>query len=660
MRYRQYLTASASALLLLSLAACAKPATKESQALSPKEDFYSYVNQAWIDQAEIPADAAAYSVVSEMTDVIAADLRTDIDNLVLGKETSDLDGVEEFISFYKVATDFEQREKDGAEPIKKYLAEIEALNNLSDLVAVSKDWVLKSLPLPFGLSVDINIEKTDEKQLALSSPKAILPDVSLYEDDTQRDQLLDLYGQTVKAVLVEMGYTEKKAEQLVEGAIAFDALIVPYLLSAEEASDITNMVNPKTLDEVETYSKTLNFAQLAKDLVGQDVSLINVPTLKYFEHFDKLVTEEHFQSLKAWLLVQEAMSSTSYLNESIREAAAQYGMALSGVEELPDKIDVAYELALDTFSPTFSVYYGQKYFGQEAKQEVTAMVDDIVSVYKERLAANDWLSESTKEKAIEKLDKMTYYIGYPDEVQADMSLVKIDEDKSLLDNLVDLNRLSVVYSFEHFNEPIDKTEWVAPSYEVNAFYDPTNNSITFPAAILQAPFYSSDQSLAQNYGGIGSVIGHEITHAFDNNGALFDAEGNMMNWWTAADFAAFEEKTKAMIAHFDGADYQGHKVNGTLTVGENIADAGGISASLEALIKRQQTADLKEFFESYAATYKGLVRPEVVPYLLLDTHAPDNVRVNLQVNLLPAFYETYDVKEGDAMYLPEDKRVKIW
>lgn len=658
MKKHQLLTLSSSVLLLLT--ACSSTAQTNNNQLKPNDDFYTYVNHEWLDEAAIPADAVSYNVVTEMSYEINEQLGRDIDNLVMGEETSDLLGMDEFISLYHVATDFQQREKDGAEPARKYLEEIEKIGSLKELAEVSQDWILKGLPLPFGLGVDVNPEKTVEKQIAIAAPDSLLPDVSLYDDETQKEELLALYSETAITVLEKMGYSDKEAAQLTEGAIAFDALIVPYLLSAEEASDVKNLLNQKTSAEVASYSKTFDFADLASRLVGQEIKTINVASVDYFEHLDHILTEENFSSLKSWMIVQEALSDAAYLTEDIREAASQFDMALSGVEELPHKIDVAYDLALSTFSPTFSVYYGQKYFGPEDKQQVTEMFDNIIGVYKNRLLANDWLSDATKDKAVEKLEQMTYHIGYPETVPEEIGLIDVDEDKSLLDNMVDISRLSIVYSFEHFNDPIDKEEWFAPSYEVNAFYDPTNNSITFPAAILKAPFYSSDQSDAMNYGGIGSVIGHEITHAFDNNGALFDAEGNMQNWWTDADFTAFEQKTTAMIEHFDGADYQGHKVNGTLTVGENIADAGGLSASLEALKQVNPKADLKAFFETYATTYRGVIRPEFIPYLLLDTHAPDNVRVNLQVNLLPEFYDTYNIKKGDGMYLPEDKRVKIW
>lgn len=658
---RRYVLSTASAVLLaLALAACSQSKPAELVEVKPGDDFYTYINQDWLAHAEIPADGVMYSVAQEVSDKVHLHLSEDVYRLVTGEEQSDLLGMDEFRTFYQIASDFDKREQDGTEPAKKYLEIIGSIKSLEDLNKVAKDWTLKGYTLPFGIFVGSNAEQTDEKQLTLDSPEPLLPDVSYYEDPEKAEELLSLYGETAVAILEEMGYDLDHARQIFEGAKAFDAAIVPYLMTAEEASEVKNTVNPRTPEEVARYSKVIDLAKLSESLVGQKVDTINVATLRYFENMDQFINSDNFDHLKNWLILQEAMSMTDYLNEDVRQIAGQYQMSLYGVEELPTKEDVVYDMALDNFSPTLSVYYGKKYFGEEAKQDVTHMVDTIIDVYKDHLAANDWLSEETRNKAIDKLDQMTYYIGYPEEVPEEVALIDFDENKTLLDNMYDVTRVGIQYSFEHFNEPLDKDEWNAPSYEVNAFYMPTNNSITFPAAILSAPFYDPKQTDAENYGGIGVVIGHEITHAFDSNGALFDGEGNMKNWWTEEDFKAFEAKIQGMVEHFDGADFEGNPVSGRLTVTENTADAGGMTASLEALKRVDKKAYLKDFFENYAKSWRSVVRPEAVQYFLLDEHAPDKLRVNLQVNLLEDFYELYDVKEGDALYLPADKRPHIW
>lgn len=361
------------------------------------------------------------------------------------------------------------------------------------------------------------------------------------------------------------------------------------------------------------------------------------------------------------MILSSARSSADLLDEETREAAAAFGMAISGVKEMPAPEDSAYESVTGLLSEPLSVYYGQKYMDTSTVSAVSDMIDEFITVYKSRLEKNDWLSAATKQKAIEKLDSMTTYIGAPTEVDPAYEELEIDGDKSFYQASVALAEWVAERQYATYKEPIDKDVWIAPSFQVNAFYMPTNNSITFPAAILHAPFYSRDQAEAANYGGIGAVIAHEITHAFDNNGAKFDKAGNRKEWWAEADYQAFEAKTQEVVELWYGLEIHGGKVNGQLTVGENIADAGGLSTALEAFQKKQPDADLKPFFEGWAAVWRQKSSPEYSKLLLtMDTHAPNELRANMNVKHLDAFYTTYAIEEGDAMYLPKDKRISIW
>lgn len=623
-------------------------------------NFYNFVNKEWLEETEIPGDYPMYGISSEVSLAVHENLANDVMDLYLGYQESNLPGMSEFLDFYEVAFDFDRREAEGVEPIKPYLKEIESLSSLKDFSSQIEELILKGYPLPFYFLVGINPENTDQKMLELHAPDLILPDVAYYEDETEKTELLDIYSESAVELLIKIGYSQKDAEHLVKEALAYDELMLPYQMTSEEKSDIRNGINPRSGKEISAYTEVLNLADLAQELVGKNYGQVNVYNLDYFENLDTLLTEENFPKMKAWMQVRLAVGVAPYLDEDSRVLAGQLDLALTGVEELQYKEDVAYGEILDYFSPTLSTYYGQKYFGKEAKDQVTEMIQTIVEVYQDRLQANTWLSNETKKKAIEKLEKMTYFVGYPEEVDPIVELYQVDPEVSYLDNVWQMDEAVIKRQFEEFREPVDKTAWGAASYEVNAYYDPYQNAIIFPAGILTDPFFSLDQTPAQNYGAIGAVIGHEITHAFDSNGALFDAKGNMKNWWTQADQEAFEEKTEAMVEHFDGVPIYGGKVNGKLTVTENTADAGGLSSALEALQRVDKNPDLKEFFESYAISWRNLIRPEFAKLLLLDEHAPDELRVNLQVNLLDEFYETYDVREGDSMYLPEDKRIKIW
>ena len=257
---------------------------------------------------------------------------------------------------------------------------------------------------------------------------------------------------------------------------------------------------------------------------------------------------------------------------------------------------------------------------------------------------------------------MKLYIGYPEKVREVTKALKVDDKKSFFENAIALSQAKNQYDVEHFSEPVDKTEWLMPSYDINAYYSQENNSINFPAAILQNPFFDVKQKMEKNYGGIGMVIGHEITHAFDSNGANFDEEGNLNNWWTEADKKAFDKKIEAVTKQWDGIEIYGGKVNGKLTVTENVADAGGLSATLEVVKKKYPDADLKNYFENYANIWRSKASLQFNQLLLkVDVHAPSELRVNQQLKNVEAFYETYpEIKEGDAMYLAPDKRVSVW
>jgi putative endopeptidase len=326
-----------------------------------------------------------------------------------------------------------------------------------------------------------------------------------------------------------------------------------------------------------------------------------------------------------------------------------------------DKKEAARDLALAVFPESTSIYYGENHFGDEAREDVENMAKSIIAVYKDRISKNDWLGDATKEKAIKKLDNMGLNVGYQDKASDLEGELTVDENLTFFENSENISEYSLKYEYEHFSEPIDKSQWAMPSYEVNAYYNPMDNSINFPAAILEEPFYSKDQSEEANYGGIATVIGHEITHAFDDNGALFDEKGNMKNWWTDEDTKAFKERTSAMVDLFDGREIFGGKVNGKLTVTENTADAGGISASLEALKKEKEDADTKAFFETYATIWREKSSTMFGQLMLtLDPHSPTELRTNVQVANMDEFYDVYDVKEGNPMYIAPEDRVHIW
>ena len=625
-------------------------------------NFYQAVNKDWLLKTKIPADSPSIDNFYTLDEDIKGKLKKDIKNLGEGKETSDITGMSEFITFYKAASDYKQREKDGLEPLKPYLKEIEDIKDLNDLANKSASLTDKGIPLPFGYDVGTNAENTSQKQIQLSPPSILLPDVSIYKDEASKKQYLTPIETATQKALEMLGYSEKNSKRIVKEALEFDEIIAKYSLSNEEMSESKNLVHPKTAEEINAYSGSFKLYDVIKGIMGRDLETINVPNTKYFENYSKIVNQDNFSKIKSWILVQEAMAASNSLTEDYRLNFASISMAIMGTQKPISKEDTVYEMSVNLFSDVMSVYYGRKYFGEEAKTDVTGMIDKIKNVYRGRLQQNDWLTEETRNKAIEKLDKMKVFVGYQEDVDPGTKELHLEPNKSFFELSEDIAQFGKRYTIDHFDEPIDKNKWSGSAFDINAYYNPESNSINFPAGILQAPFYDKNQSTEKNYGGIGVVIGHEITHAFDSNGADYDENGDMHNWWTNADSKAFDKRIKAFEDQWNGLEIYETKVNGKLTVTENVADAGGLSSTLQVLKTDMTKPDLKDYFENYANIWKQKASLQYNKYTMVqDVHAPNELRVNQQLKNLPEFYEAYpQIKKGDAMYLAPSKRISLW
>lgn len=625
-------------------------------------NFYQAVNKDWLLKTKIPADSPSIDNFYTLDEDIKGKLKKDIKNLGEGKESSDITGMSEFITFYKAASDYKQREKDGLEPLKPYLKEIEDIKDLNDLANKSASLTDKGIPLPFGYDVGTNAENTSQKQIQLSPPSILLPDVSIYKDEASKKQYLTPIETATKKALEKLGYSEKNSKRIVKEALEFDEIIAKYSLSNEEMSESKNLVHPKTAEEINAYSGSFKLYDVIKGIMGRDLETINVPNTKYFENYSKVVNQDNFSKIKSWMLVQEAMAASNSLTEDYRLNFQSISMAIMGTQKPISKEDTVYEMSVNLFSDVMSVYYGRKYFGEEAKTDVTGMIDKIKNVYRGRLQQNDWLTEETRNKAIEKLDKMKVFVGYQEDVDPGTKELHLEPNKSFFELSEDIAQFGKRYTIDHFDEPIDKNKWSGSAFDINAYYNPESNSINFPAGILQAPFYDKNQSTEKNYGGIGVVIGHEITHAFDSNGADYDENGDMHNWWTNADSKAFDKRIKAFEDQWNGLEIYETKVNGKLTVTENVADAGGLSSTLQVLKTDMTKPDLKDYFENYANIWKQKASLQYNKYTMVqDVHAPNELRVNQQLKNLPEFYEAYpQIKKGDAMYLAPSKRISLW
>lgn len=626
-----------------------------------KDDLYEAVNGGWLKTAKIPDDKPATGGFNDLVNEIDKQLMDDFDAYATGKEKSDDSRFNEMIKLYRLAKKFDWRKKVGPQPLKRMLASVENLNSYEDYQSQWKNWILAGMPSPISFDIDADMKNATVYALFASSPSLILPDKSYYEAEkkAQHDQLLQLWSSMVEALMDKLGYSKEEAKKIIDDAIKFDALLAPNVKSAEEAADYSKMYNPQTVAELASATDQLDIAAIIKQLVGEEPEKVIVTEPEYFKALNKIL-QDNFELFKNWALIRVIRENASYLDDEMREINGRYGRALSGSKKPVSQRKFAFYLARDMFSQVAGDYYGKKYFGPQAKADVHHMVEQMIKVYKGRLTNNQWLSKDTRDKAILKLDKLGIQVGYPDKIPALYDQFKVDEEESLIANLNQLTVTANKELFSRWNKPVDRMRWEMSAATVNAYYHPFKNIIVFPAAILQAPFYSLKQSSSQNYGGIGAVIAHEISHAFDNNGSLFDEFGNLNNWWTDEDSAHFKQLAQKMIEEFDGIPFAGQKVNGKLTVSENIADAGGLSCALEA-VKNEADFNAQEFFINWATIWRMKATEQYMQLLLsIDVHAPQKLRANIQAENLDDFYRAFDIKPGDEMYRAPEDRVHIW
>lgn len=626
-----------------------------------KDDLYEAVNGEWLKTAKIPDDKPATGGFNDLVDEIDKQLMDDFDAYAAGKEKSDDSRFNEMIKLYRLAKKFDWRKKVGPQPLKRMLASVENLNSYEDYQSQWKNWILAGMPSPISFDIDADMKNATVYALFASSPSLILPDKSYYEAEkkAQHDQLLQLWSSMVEALMDKLGYSKEEAKKIIDDAIKFDALLAPNVKSAEEAADYSKMYNPQTVAELASATDQLDIAAIIKQLVGEEPEKVIVTEPEYFKALNKIL-QDNFELFKNWALIRVIRENASYLDDEMREINGRYGRALSGSKKPVSQRKFAFYLARDMFSQVAGDYYGKKYFGPQAKADVHHMVEQMIKVYKGRLTNNQWLSKDTRDKAILKLDKLGIQVGYPDKIPALYDQFKVDEEESLIANLNQLTVTANKELFSRWNKPVDRMRWEMSAATVNAYYHPFKNIIVFPAAILQVPFYSLKQSSSQNYGGIGAVIAHEISHAFDNNGSLFDEFGNLNNWWTDEDSAHFKQLAQKMIEEFDGIPFAGQRVNGKLTVSENIADAGGLSCALEAA-KTEADFNAQKFFINWATIWRMKATEQYMQLLLsIDVHAPQKLRANIQAENLDDFYTAFDIKPGDEMYRAPEDRVHIW
>ena len=626
-----------------------------------QDDLYTFVNQAKLDELVIPDDMPVAGGF--------ASLSTDVEKLMIGELNAMCrsgeypnDHLARACKLFALAKDVKRKKKHGIKPALKNLAILKKLGTLRSYNLHAKALIFKGIAMPISIAVEPNMKDTTHHCVMVQGPDVILPDASYYAEgrEQQRDMMLNLWSGSARQILAIAGHSEDEINTLIQDTLAFDAQVAKFVKTREEWSEYTKMYNPMKTGRVAGMVKPLNLKKLLADLFGFVPEELIVAEPRFFKNFKEVFNQDTFEAYKHWAYVLTLVGSCSLLSEELRDLGGAFYRALSGIAAVSSPEKFAYQLASGLYSEPVGLYYGEKYFGEEAKRDITEIVKQIVATYQKRIATNDILEQATKDKAILKLNKMGLKLAYPDRVEALYDKLVFDESKSLFDIVSSLKAIRRADNIAKLGHEVDRTHWAMPGHMVNACYDPFVNDITFPAAILQPPFYSIHQTRSENLGGIGAVIGHEISHAFDSNGAKCDELGNLNNWWTKADERKFNKKVNAMIKQFDGIELPWGVVNGKFTVSENIADNGGMAVTL-VIMSQTEGVSFEEYFANWARVWCQKAKPEYQALLLqVDVHGPCYLRANMPPRNFPEWYETFKVKKTDGMYLAPSKRVVIW
>ncbi|VEU78220.1 M13-type metalloendopeptidase [Mycoplasmopsis columbinasalis] len=631
-----------------------------------KENFYRAVNKEWLAKTKIPNNRPSIGTFVEIhlkNEKRVEKLADELEQKFVNNKLTD-PILQNFAKFYQLTTNATKRDELGVTPLLPYLEELKQLDSLEDYWSKYSHLALNGFNAILNFSVYADFANSQNQILYVEPATIILPEISYYKDDhPQKKVLLRAYDKGAKKILAQLGFSPEEIRALLKGTHKFDENLAAYYPSGLELSDYSKMYNPLTLKEFNKFSKNVKLSTLVQELTGKDVKIVSPTYPRFFENLDKVVNRRNWNQFKSWLIVTTALDFAKYADDATRVTATQFGRVVSGVKRPKAPKKVATDLAVSFFSMPVGMAFVDKYFSNKIKKDVEKKVATMIEIYAQRLQNNTWLSPATKEKALLKLRTLDVQIGYPKEFRPfykDFKVSSYAEGGNLLANVIELAKVRMKWSFSCIDTPVNKNFWGMAPNVVNAYYSPVFNQIVFPAAILNEPFYSTKQSSAANYGGIGAVIAHEISHAFDNHGAQFDEKGNLNMWWTQADFDTFTELGKKMIDLFDGVETFGGKCDGKLTLSENIADAGGISCALAAS-KLDPDHSSEDFFISWATIWRQLMTENAAKVLLVtDPHASTELRANMQLKNLDEFYETFDIKEGDKMFLPKEKRVTIW
>ena len=642
----------------------------------PGTDFYTHVNKGWMDAHPLTAEHARYGQFNILNDSSENRVRDLIQNL--GASDPEKGSVAYKVwTVYSQAMDTARRNAEGAKPILADLKKIEDTphEGMEDLFM----WMHGNYASPFfGAGPMEDLANSTVYAMYVSGGGMGLGDRDYYLlDDERNTAVRNAYKKLIADQMQNAGYSEEDAQRIVKNVMKIETALADAALTREESRNIPAMYNPRTFAQLKESYPAINWDRFFIETMGiASPDTVIVTALKSVDQANKLMATLSDREIKDYYLWKYVNQASSALSDNFTNANFEFSKVMSGVQELRPLWKRAIDATEGALGEAVGELYVEKYFPASSKEYMLGLVENLRTALGKHIENLDWMSDSTKARAQEKLAAFTVKIGYPDKWK-DYTSMEINPELSYYDNMHNVGMWHQKETYSKWGKPVDRTEWGMTPQTVNAYYNPLANEIVFPAAILQAPFFDPNASDAENYGGIGVVIGHEMTHGFDDQGRNFDAQGNMVNWWTDADSKAFEEKTKGLIAQFDEVEVlPGVHANGQYTLGENIADQGGLRVAMTAFLDAQakKGVDIKSeeakidgftpeqvFYMNYANLWANNIRDEEIRSLTTgDVHSLGKNRVNVTLRNITPFFEAFGITEGQPMFRPEAERIVIW
>lgn len=673
----------AAALAVAALAADAQaPATAQGavhgvnkadmdMSVRPGDDFYQYAGGGWLKANPMKPEYSSYGVFNDLAETNRKQIRELFENLSKEKHAFGSVG-QKVADLYNMAMDSVRLNKEGAAPLQKDLDKVKAFSKKADFTAFIADQHLyKGNPF-FGIGVDTDLKNSDLNVMWLSAGTSGLPDRDYYlNTDADSKKKQEAYRAYLSKIFQLSGYKKKEAEKAAKVIYNIEYQFAEAEMSRAEARDYNKLYNIYTIDMLQKNYPAIQWAKYFKLMGVKDVKQVILTEPKVMAVAQKLMSTLSEQDIKYYVAGLIIKSSTSVLSDDFVNANFDfYGRLLNGQKEQKARWKRALGFPNSLLGEAVGELYVSKYFAGESKAKMLKLIDNLRKALATRIANLTWMNDTTKINALVKLNSFTVKVGYPDKWR-DYSKLTIDPAKSLYDNVAAATYVETLRNLEKFGKPVDKSEWGMTPQTVNAYYNPTTNEICFPAAILQAPFFDVNADDATNYGAIGVVIGHEMTHGFDDQGRNFNADGNMVDWWTAGDSKRFTAAAEKLAAQFDQITVVGDlKANGHLTLGENIADQGGLRISYDAFKTTQQFQEGKEidgftpaqrFYLSYGRIWAEHMTEEAIyQQTKSDPHSIGRNRVNATLRNIDTWYDAFGVKEGDKMWLAPAERAIVW